>query len=264
MLLCMVLTACGGNQHSAAQPPHLGIASPKLLAQVMDASTATDGTTVWIECATEGMQCRYSGNLLVRYGANGVYAYKTLPGPIECSNAVFGDPLPGIDKSCSFVSDQSPGAPSAANWAVCAVEGGICSVIGTRQVRYGANGHFVYRTITNSVRCHNVVFGDPASEVDKVCSYANDDAPLPVGGWVECAQEDQQCSFSGTQKVRYGGGGNFTYKMLSGPVSCSNEVFGDPNPGVDKSCSVSGAGTPSPKDWEIVDLGTLGGDETTV
>ena len=37
MLLCMVLTACGGNQHSAAQPPHLGIASPKLLAQVMDA-----------------------------------------------------------------------------------------------------------------------------------------------------------------------------------------------------------------------------------
>jgi hypothetical protein len=40
----------------------------------------------------------------VRYGANGVYSYKTATGSISCSNAIFGDPLYGTVKACSYGS----------------------------------------------------------------------------------------------------------------------------------------------------------------
>lgn len=38
----------------------------------------------------------------MRYGANGVYATRTANGSIVCSNQVFGDPVPGADKSCEY------------------------------------------------------------------------------------------------------------------------------------------------------------------
>jgi parallel beta-helix repeat protein len=57
-------------------------------------------------------------------------------------------------------------------WTHCANENQSCSVPGTRQVRYGANGKYAYKSVTNSVQCSNSVFGDPAYGVDKTCGYA--------------------------------------------------------------------------------------------
>ena len=56
--------------------------------------------------------------------------------------------------------------------------------------------------------------------------------------WTECAAEDGTCNFSGNAEVRYGVGTNFVTKVVAGPVSCSNAVFGDPVYGEVKSCSV--------------------------
>ncbi len=56
----------------------------------------------WAQCANEGQFCSFSGIGTVRYGANGIYVYRTTTNDLTCSNAVFGDPIFGVAKSCSF------------------------------------------------------------------------------------------------------------------------------------------------------------------
>ena len=91
-------------------------------------------TSDWTFCASEGGSCSFSGTSEVRYGASGAYVYKTLTGSTPCSNAVFGDPAPGVAKSCAVTSSE---------WRLCAFEGGFCGFSGTKDVRYGANGSYV-------------------------------------------------------------------------------------------------------------------------
>ncbi len=58
------------------------------------------------------------------------------------------------------------------NWTYCASENGWCGVPDTRQVRYGANGLYVYRWVSGGITCSNANFGDPIFGVAKQCSYA--------------------------------------------------------------------------------------------
>jgi len=118
----------------------------------------------WTFCANEGGTCSFSGTQQVRYGANGSYVYLTLTGGTACTNAVFGDPAYGVAKHCDI------GSTSTTTWTVCANEGGFCSFAGTQQVRYGANGSYVYLTLTGGTACTNAVFGDPAYGVAKQCA----------------------------------------------------------------------------------------------
>ncbi len=140
----------------------------------------------WMLCANEGGTCTFSGTHQVRYGANGTYNYQTATGSISCTNAVFGDPTPGVVKHCDVSSDTptatatpTPTATStptptstATTWTKCADEGGTCTFSGTHQVRYGANGTYNYQTATNSIGCNNSVFGDPTPGVVKACYYS--------------------------------------------------------------------------------------------
>jgi hypothetical protein len=76
-------------------------------------------------------------------------------------------------------------------------------------------------------------------------------APAPTPSptpstWTACATEGGWCSFSGSAQVRYGTATAYVTKTLTGPVACTNAVFGDPAPGYGKSCSVSAATTTSP------------------
>jgi CspA family cold shock protein len=58
-------------------------------------------------------------------------------------------------------------------WTLCANEGQTCTVPGTKQVRYGVNGTFLYRTVTDSIACTNAAFGgDPVRGVVKRCELA--------------------------------------------------------------------------------------------
>src|SRR5262249_54154652 len=56
------------------------------------------------------------------------------------------------------------------------------------------------------------------------------------GTWTRCASENGTCSFSGTMTVAYGANGKYAYRALSNGTTCSNAVFGDPNPGTFKAC----------------------------
>lgn len=135
----------------------------------------------------------------------------------------------------------------------CADEGQTCSFSGTQQVRYGAAGKFSYQTATGSIQCSNSIFGDPAYGIVKSCevsaSTASSGATTSVPAatqsgagttFSKCADEGGTCSFSGTQQVRYGAGGQFAYQTANGSIQCDNAVFGDPAFGVAKTCEVSG------------------------
>ena len=125
--------------------------------------SASAQTSEWTFCASEGRVCAFSGTQHVRYGANGAFVYRSLSDGIFCSNSVFGDPAPGAVKQCATSSTTT-------NWSFCAVEGGVCAFSGTQQVRYGANGLYVYRTLSDGIFCWNSVFGDPVPGMVKQCS----------------------------------------------------------------------------------------------
>ena len=139
----------------------------------------------------------------------------------------------------------SSASAQTSEWTFCAAEGGTCTFSGTQEVRYGANGLYVYKTFTNATACTNSVFSDPIVGVAKSCSVK------PTSGWTVCASEGGFCPFSGTQQVRYGANGAYFYKTLTGGTLCTNSVFGDPIVGTVKQCQIGGASatltaTPSP------------------
>jgi Flp pilus assembly pilin Flp len=63
------------------------------------------------------------------------------------------------------------GIDNTVNWTLCADEHGYCSFTGTKEVRYGENGQYYYRTFTNGTACTNEVFGDPIYGTVKKCHY---------------------------------------------------------------------------------------------
>jgi parallel beta-helix repeat protein len=69
---------------------------------------------------------------------------------------------------------------ASAQGTVCAPEGGFCAFSGTRQVAYGANGTFVYKTLSEGVSCTNGVFGDPLYGTVKQCFVSSATTPTEV------------------------------------------------------------------------------------
>ncbi len=135
---------------------------------------AAQSTSTWTTCAREWQLCSFTGTRNVRYGANGTWVTRQLAassGGVQCTNSVFGDPLPGIVKSCQLES-----VPTSSAWTFCANEYSLCAFTGTRRVRYGADTRWVTRDVTASgggVSCSNSVFGDPARGVRKRCELAS-------------------------------------------------------------------------------------------
>ena len=127
----------------------------------------------WTDCAAEGGVCAFSGTRQVRYGANGSYAYKSGTASIACTNGVFGDPIYGTVKTCQYASDVTSAPTPVVTWTVCSGENGTCSFSGTRQVRYGANGSYAFRTASSAIACNNDVFGDPLYGTVKACEYSS-------------------------------------------------------------------------------------------
>jgi len=63
--------------------------------------------------------------------------------------------------------------------------------------------------------------------------------------WSKVADQGQTFTLASWTWVRYGSGKNWVYKRVSGTVSCTNEFFGNPAPGVRKACYAIVA-TPDP------------------
>ena len=113
---------------------------------------------------------------------------------------------------------------------------------GAKQVRYGANGAYFYRTLTDGMACTNSVFGDPIFGTVKQCEIGSDAiASDSTSSWTFCATENGFCSFAGTLQVRYGANGAYSYQTLINGTACTNGVFGDPLFGTVKRCDIRAA-----------------------
>lgn len=72
----------------------------------------------WTFCANENEFCSFSDTREVRYGANDVFVSKVFTGGIQCSNAVFGDPIPGVFKRCDTRPTTAPPLPAPVDCVV--------------------------------------------------------------------------------------------------------------------------------------------------
>jgi hypothetical protein len=203
--------------------------------------------TSWTACAREGEFCSFSGTQLVRYGFDGAYAYGTFTNGVACNNSVFGDPLKYYGKYCDVTPLPLPPEPTGTTWVVCAAENEFCSFPGTHQVRYGLNDTFAYGEFTDGVACNNSVFGDPLPYYGKFCEISVPTPPEPGLTWQSCAADGELCRFKGTRRIRFGLNGFYSYGTFTGNVSCSSSVFGDPVPGLAKTCDVADGPVPAPE-----------------
>lgn len=75
-------------------------------------------------------------------------------------------PVSALDNPTGVSADKLAASPG---YTTCAKENGVCSFVGTKQVRYGAGSTWTVRTITNGTACTNQVFGDPLFGTLKSC-----------------------------------------------------------------------------------------------
>ena len=69
--------------------------------------TVTGGPDGYEFCCKEGDECSHDGLVNIAYGAHEKFNYQyNVTGTVECSDAVFGDPIQGTEKAC-FVQEVS-------------------------------------------------------------------------------------------------------------------------------------------------------------
>jgi hypothetical protein len=190
------------------------------------------GPAGYTACAAENGTCSFTGyGRSIAYGANGAFVYRVFSAGTPCTNAVFGDPIGNVAKSCYIAS----AGPPAGGWSQCAGESGSCPAASGQPVAYGAYGAFRYATASGNISCANGSFGgDPIPGEAKAC-YTRDGSP--PGYATSCAGEGAACGFAGQRTVAYGARGAFVYHTFTGGTPCTTTAFGtDPLNGVAKSC----------------------------
>ncbi|MFD9001552.1 trehalase family glycosidase [Streptomyces sp. NPDC059582] len=119
----------------------------------------------WTKCADQNGTCPAAAGQPVTYGAFGSFTTITATGDTPCTDATFGDPIPGESKGCYAATGGPAGYAGA-----CAGEAGTCAFSGQQTVAYGARGSFVYKSFTSGTGCTTTAFGtDPLPGVRKNC-----------------------------------------------------------------------------------------------
>lgn len=231
------------------------------------AAAPANAQSAWEPCAYEGQTCEVPGAATVRFGSDGIYSYRHVNGPIRCSVDMLGDPVRGVAKQCAyrtghhpFPDDRPPGnwnggwqGPATLperGWEKCANENRYCEFRGTREVRFGADGRYAYRTVTGGTECNIRAFGDPAPGVKKSCEVRDGtpwgghpnrpSEPSDVGNWHFCADEKGVCRPPRGATVRFGTDGRYAYRhRVHGEVACNVQTFGEPFYGERKRCEYS-------------------------
>jgi len=120
----------------------------------------------------------------------------------------------------------------------CADEGGVCNFRGGGTVFYGVGDLWFSRpNSAGGLPCTNQTFGDPAPDKVKSC-YVDTNATATSSQGVQCADENQVCTFSGRGTVYYGAGNTWIVQSHTDGVNCANSVFGDPARDRRKACFV--------------------------
>ena len=196
--------------------------------------TAPSGTTGTIAVPTYG-----ATDPIITVGGQTVWSDGTFTATTgitgASANGSYVD-LTGVQPGTYLVASNPGNYGVPTGFTECAAENGTCSVTGTEEVAFGANGIDTYATESASVACTDAVFGDPDYGVAKSC-YTG---PVTTGpsGTTYCGPENSLCSFFGTETVYFGAGSDWTSKSITGGTPCTDAVFGDPDHGTVKACYV--------------------------
>jgi hypothetical protein len=185
-----------------------------------------------LQLTAQGKSFTLTAATTVSYGANNVFAQKTLqPGTYSCSDGFFGDPLPGVVKAC-FV----PNPTTTPQLQQLGKQDGSFTLSKTTVVSYGANNTFNQKTLAaGTYSCTDAFFGDPIWGVVKGC-YAPADTTQPT----KIVGQSGSFTLATASVVSYGANGVFFQKTLQpGTYSCNDSFFGDPLSGVVKACYTS-------------------------
>jgi hypothetical protein len=200
-----------------------------LLLALAGADAAAQSTT----CAREGAYCDFEGRREVFYGSGNQWVSRNFSDGVKCTNEMFGrDPAPGTAKTCQL----KPITSAAPKWVNCAREGAMCAFDGRKEVAYGSGNKWFVTIFNGGVKCSSESFlGDPSPGVAKTCRTRELTGSLQPS-WVRCAPEGQACKFRGDRKVAYGVDQRLKYRVFRNGAMCTAKNFGDPAPGVAKSC----------------------------
>lgn len=102
----------------------------------------------------------------------------------------------------------------------------------TTSVSGPVNNVYVYRVAAENAAGRSAY----TNEAFKTILAQATPPPPPATLWTFCANENNQCNFTGTKEVRYGANGVYFSRILSNGVLCANSVFGDPLFGTAKTC----------------------------
>ena len=160
----------------------------------------------------------------------------------------------GVDTALPATTTKSPhvstprcgGGSSPNDWTFCAPEGGVCAFTGTNEVRYGANGAFVYQTLTDGTACNNDGVRRPDlrdrqglrdqehASVDRV------DVLRAGERRVRLHRHERRCATGPTARM--------STRRLTDGTACTNDVFGDPIYGTGETVRAYGI-PPAPTEW---------------
>jgi hypothetical protein len=90
------------------QPANGGTACPALT-ETQACTVPAPAPTTWTKCADENQRCAFTGKRMVRYGAGSTWTVpREFDGGTQCSNGVFGDPIPNTFKQCQVAGLSAP------------------------------------------------------------------------------------------------------------------------------------------------------------
>ena len=159
-----------------------------------------------------------------------------------------------IDKNIaiSAVKFKDQKSTGESRWILCSRENNFCAFDGVGVVRFGVDGKFNYKDVAFEVGCTTAQFGDPAPNVQKNCEYELNTLDKKqyevalkkyreqdnIEGWKFCAVEGEVCKVNQNSEIRYGISNAYNTKLVASSVTCDNNTFGDPSPGLLKKCFV--------------------------
>ncbi len=131
-LLLTGLAACGGNDDSSAAAdsedtePAAQAGDPQGAARAPAPAAIINAVPPgYVRCAGQfrNTTCQFTGRVTMVYGARNSFATGEVDGPFNCNtgNAVFGNPLPGVVKSCYIPGDNPPPPPPPPGTAAASI-----------------------------------------------------------------------------------------------------------------------------------------------
>ncbi len=228
----------------------------QLYSQVVPASTPA---ATAVACANEGGACALpsGATATVWFGANGNWAAKPgVTGSIACTNAVFGDPAPGVTKACRYlVTAVANLAPTVSLTApannASVVQGTAITLSASAADSDGAIAKVAFYDgatllATTTTAPYSFAWGNAWAGAHTLTAKATDDvgavttsavvnltvaAPAkPLATATTCAKEGGTCAIPAglTATVWYGANTTWAVKTgVKGSIACTNAVFGN-------------------------------------